>query len=150
MTITGSIASTFRVWAICTTGDLNVHDVVVAATPEGQEQLVFVNTLFSCLATLSDRHSFKLLWKPPFISKLAPEDRCHLNGLAVVAGQPRYVTSFSRTDTREGWRDNRLESGCVTDVLSGEVVATGLTMPHSPRFYQGKLWLLNSGTGLSS
>ncbi len=62
-----------------TTGDVDAHDVAVDA----DGQVVFVNTLFGCLATISDRHSFVPLWKPPFLSKLAAEDRGHLNGLAM-------------------------------------------------------------------
>ncbi len=68
-----------------TTGDLDVHDIGVMA----DGRIVFVNTLFSCLATLSPTHGFRVFWKPPFISKLAAEDRCHLNGLAMKDGAPR-------------------------------------------------------------
>jgi uncharacterized protein (TIGR03032 family) len=110
-------------------------------------RIVFVNTLFNCLATVSDRYSFVPLWKPPFISKLAAEDRCHLNGLAMEGDRPRYVTAVSQTDIVDGWRDRRHNGGCVIDVLSDEVILTGLAMPHSPRLYQDKLWLLNSGVG---
>ena len=45
-----------------------------------------MNTLFSCLAGLDSRYSFVPRWRPPFISALAAEDRCHLNGLAMVDG----------------------------------------------------------------
>ncbi len=126
-----------------TTGDLDIHDLVVA----GSQQVFFVNTLHSCLATLSNRHSFTPIWKPPFISKLAAEDRCHLNGLALVDGKPGYVSVCSQSDVADGWRDHRNDGGCIIDVRSNEIILTGLSMPHSPRFYQGKLWLLNSGTG---
>lgn len=126
-----------------TTGDLDIHDMAVDA--EGR--LVFVNTLFGCLATLSDTHSFKPLWRPPFISKLAAEDRCHLNGLAMRDGQPAYVTAVHASDVVDGWRDRRADGGVVVDVKRNEIVAGGLSMPHSPRWYCGKLWLLNSGTG---
>lgn len=126
-----------------TTGDLDIHDIAVDANG----RIVFVNTLFSCLATVSDTCSFEPLWHPPFISKLAPEDRCHLNGMAMQDGRPKYVTAVSRSDIAEGWRDRRAEKGCVLDVESGEVVASGLSMPHSPRVYQDKLWVLDSGSG---
>ena len=126
------------------TGDLDIHDVVV---PEDSNKPVFVNTLFSCLGTLSDTYSFIPVWQPPFISKLAAEDRCHLNGLALRDGQPRYVTAISQSDVADGWRDHRTNGGCVVDITTDEAIATGLSMPHSPRWYQGKLWLLNSGTG---
>jgi uncharacterized protein (TIGR03032 family) len=125
------------------TGDLDVHDV--GWGEDGRP--LFVNTLFGCLASVSDSHSFRPLWKPPFISKLAAEDRCHLNGLAMADGKPRYVTAVSRSDVADGWRDKRRDGGVVIDVASDEIVAEGLSMPHSPRLHGGKLWLLNSGTG---
>jgi uncharacterized protein (TIGR03032 family) len=126
-----------------TTGDLDVHDVGVDAAG----RVVFVATLFNCLATLSDRYSFTPLWRPPFVSKMAAEDRCHLNGLALDGGRPRYVSAVSASDVVDGWRDRRRDGGCVLEVPGGRVVAEGLSMPHSPRLYRGRLWLLNSGTG---
>jgi uncharacterized protein (TIGR03032 family) len=126
-----------------TTGDLDIHDMAV----DSNGRLVFVNTLFGCLATLSETHSFKPLWHPPFITKLAAEDRCHLNGLAMKEGQPGYVTAVSQSDVADGWREHRTQGGVVIDVNSNEIVCTGLSMPHSPRWYNGRLWLLNSGTG---
>ncbi|MCA9013681.1 MAG: TIGR03032 family protein [Planctomycetaceae bacterium] len=125
------------------TGDLDIHDVAVEATG----RVVFVNTLFGCLATLSDTHSFVPLWKPPFIDRLAAEDRCHLNGLALENGKAKYVTAVSQSNVADGWRDRRQDSGCVIDVQSNDVIATGLSMPHSPRVYRENLWVLNSGTG---
>ena len=126
-----------------TTGDLDIHDIAV----DSEGKVIFVNTLFSCLATISDRHSFIPLWQPPFVSKLAAEDRCHLNGLAMSEGQPRYVTAIGQTDVADGWRDRRTDGGCIIDVKSNEVIVTGLSMPHSPRVYRDRLWVLNSGTG---
>ncbi|MCY2973177.1 MAG: TIGR03032 family protein [Planctomycetota bacterium] len=126
-----------------TTGDLDIHDVAV----EKNGRVVFVNTLFGCLATISDTHSFIPLWKPPFITRLAAEDRCHLNGLALEDGKAKYVTAVSQSDVADGWRDRRHDGGCVIDVQTNAIVATGLSMPHSPRVYRDKLWLLNSGTG---
>ena len=126
-----------------TTGDLDIHDVACDAA----ERMVFVNTRFGCLATTSERHSFSPLWKPPHLSKLAPEDRCHLNGLALENGHPRYVTLVSRSDVTDGWREHRRDGGCVLEVPGGRVVASGLSMPHSPRVYRGRLWVLNSGKG---
>jgi uncharacterized protein (TIGR03032 family) len=125
------------------TGDLDIHDLAV----EESGRLVFVNTLFGCLATTSDTHSFVPLWKPPFLSKLSAEDRCHLNGLALETGKAKYVTAVSQSDVNDGWRDKRRDGGCVIDVTTNEIIATGLSMPHSPRVYRDKLWLLNSGTG---
>ncbi|HJV68770.1 TIGR03032 family protein [Ideonella sp.] len=126
-----------------TTGDLDIHDMAV----DGQGRLVFVNTLFGCLATLSDTHSFRPLWRPPFVSRLAAEDRCHLNGLAMKDGKPAYVTAASTSDVVDGWREHRAGGGVVVDVARNEIVARGLSMPHSPRWHRGRLWLLNSGTG---
>jgi uncharacterized protein (TIGR03032 family) len=127
-----------------TTGDLDIHDVAVDASG----RVLFVATLFGCLATLNERYSFTPLWRPPFLSKLAAEDRCHLNGLALDEGRPRYVTAVSTSDVADGWRDRRRDGGCVLEVPSGNIVARGLSMPHSPRVHRGRLWLLNSGTGM--
>jgi uncharacterized protein (TIGR03032 family) len=126
-----------------TTGHLDTHDVVVDA----DGRTVFVNTLYSCLAEVSDRYSFKPIWKPSFISKLAPEDRCHLNGLALADGRPAYATTVSRSDAVAGWRDRRHAGGCIIDVEDDEIVLDNLSMPHSPRLHDGRLWVLNSGTG---
>jgi uncharacterized protein (TIGR03032 family) len=125
------------------TGDLDIHDVGV----DGDGQAVFVNTLFSCLATVDVRHNFRPLWQPPFISRLAAEDRCHLNGLAMRDGMVRYVTAAGRSDVADGWRDNRQAGGIVLDVESGQAIAAGLCMPHSPRFHEDRLWLLEAGRG---
>ena len=126
-----------------TTGDLDIHDIGV----EKSGRVVFVNTRFGCLATVSERDSFIPLWQPPFVSKLAAEDRCHLNGLAVEDGVARYVTAVSASDVTDGWRDRRRAGGIVLDVRENRIIASGLSMPHSPRIHQNRLWLLNSGTG---
>ena len=110
-------------------------------------RVIFVNTKFNCLATLAQRDSFAPIWRPPFISKLAAEDRCHLNGLAMVDGKARYMTAVSSSDMNDTWRDRRRDGGVVLDIAANQVIASGLSMPHSPRWYRGKLWLLNSGTG---
>lgn len=126
-----------------TTGDLDVHDLAV----DRRGRPVFVATLFSCLATLADRASFAPLWRPPFVSRLAAEDRCHLNGLAMADGAPAYVTLVGKSDVADGWRDHRRSGGLVLDVRTGDVVLAGLSMPHSPRLHDGKLWLLEAGSG---
>ena len=126
-----------------TTGDLDIHDIGVGA--DGKP--VFIATLFGCIATLSETHSIRPLWKPPFISRLAAEDRCHLNGLAMEAGVARYVTAVSRSDVADGWREKRRDGGVVMDLRSNEVVVGGLSMPHSPRLVDGVLYLADSGTG---
>ncbi len=129
------------------TGAIDAHDIALADTGEGRIGPVFVNTAFNCLATLSDSHSFRPLWRPLFISALVGEDRCHLNGLAVDGTRPAYVTAVSRSDVADGWRERRRDGGVVVDIASGEVVCAGLSMPHSPRLHDGRLWVLNSGRG---
>jgi uncharacterized protein (TIGR03032 family) len=126
-----------------TTGDVDAHDIAIAA----DGRVIFVSTLFGCLASLSERASFQPLWRPPFLSALVPEDRCHLNGLALRDGRVAYVTALADCDVVDGWRDRRRDGGCVVDVTSNQVVARGLAMPHSPRWYRDQLWVLNSGTG---
>ena len=125
------------------TGHLDAHDVGV----DKRGRAVFVNTRYNCIATTSERHSFEPLWRPPFISALIDEDRCHLNGMALEDGVPRYVTAVSASDTIDGWRDRRADGGIVIDMLSNQIICRGLSMPHSPRMHNGELWLLNSGTG---
>jgi uncharacterized protein (TIGR03032 family) len=124
------------------TGDIGVHELAWAG-----EELWLVNTRFSCLCTLHADYSFVPRWQPPFISSLVAEDRCHLNGLAIVDGRPKYATALGETDTRDGWRADKPRGGCLLDVPGDRVVARGLSMPHSPRWHNGKLWVLESGTG---
>ncbi len=125
------------------TGDVRVHELAWCAN----EQLYFVNTRFSCLCTMDPDYSFVPRWRPPFVTAQAAEDRCHLNGLAVENGKPRYVTALGESDQRDGWRANKAAGGIVIDVPGSRIVARGLCMPHSPRVHEGKLWLLNSGAG---
>lgn len=125
------------------TGVLDAHDVGVGS--EGT--VLFVNTRYNCLATLSDKQSFKPVWKPHFISKIIAEDRCHLNGLAMENEKPAYVSAICRSDTIDGWRDRRADGGIVMDVANNTIICDGLSMPHSPRVHHGQLWVLNSGTG---
>ncbi len=124
------------------TGYVDVHEMAYAG-----DELWFVNTHFSCLCTLDRANSFVPRWRPPFVSALAPSDRCHLNGLALVDGRPRYVTAMGTTDAKEAWRENKANGGIVMDVDSGKIIASGLSMPHSPRWYQDRLWVLESGDG---
>lgn len=125
------------------TGDLDIHDLAV----DDEGAPLFVNTLFNCLARPDPDFSFKPFWKPTFISRLVPEDRCHLNGLAMRDGKPAFVTAVSRSDTFDGWRDGRRDAGVVIDIATNEVVCAGLSMPHSPRWHKDRLYLHNSGTG---
>jgi uncharacterized protein (TIGR03032 family) len=124
------------------TGDIHVHELTWVG-----DELWFVNTLFSCLCTLHDNYSFVPRWRPPFITALAAEDRCHLNGLALADGRPRYVTMLGETDTAGGWRPNKASGGCLMDMTANAVLARGFAMPHSPCVANGRLWLLDSGRG---
>ena len=125
------------------TGDVNVHDLGF----DGEGKLWLVNTRFCCLSHPSERYSFEPVWKPPFVSEVVPEDRCHLNGLAMVDGRPKYVTCLGETDVVGGWRERKATGGCVVDVESNQVIARGFAMPHSPRWYQNQLFFCNSGAG---
>jgi protein O-GlcNAc transferase len=127
------------------TGQIHIHELAWGGACG--DELWVVNTLFSCLASLDDRHSFVPRWRPRFISGLAAEDRCHLNGLAIEGGLPKYVTAMSETDQPQGWRPTKVASGCIIDIVSGETICRGLAMPHSPRLAGGRLWVLNSGLG---
>jgi uncharacterized protein (TIGR03032 family) len=124
------------------TGDVQMHEMAWAG-----DELWFVNTRFSCLCTRSDVYNFVPRWRPPFISALAPEDRCHLNGMGMVDGRPRYATSLGHSDETAGWRQHKKNGGLLMDVTTNEVILSGLSMPHSPRWHDGQLWVLESGTG---
>jgi uncharacterized protein (TIGR03032 family) len=124
------------------TGNVQVHEMAW-----GGDELWFVNTRFSCLCTLDRMYSFVPRWRPPFISALEPTDRCHLNGLAMVDGQARYVTALGDSDTPAGWRAKKAHGGVLIDVATGEILTCGLSMPHSPRWHAGRLWVCESGAG---
>jgi len=126
-----------------TTGDIDIHDIHIKIN----NSPIFVATRFNCLATLGPKYSFKPVWRPPFIDRIAAEDRCHLNGMAIENDEPRYVTCVGQSNVAEGWRDHRANGGLVIDVKTGQPVADGLSMPHSPRLYKEKLWILQAGTG---
>lgn len=124
------------------TGEIQSHELAWSGA-----ELWLVNTAFGCLCTLDGRHSFVPRWRPPFLTALAAEDRCHLNGLAMANGAPRFVTALGESDTPQGWRANKVRGGCLIDVPSGETVARGFAMPHSPRVHGGRVWMLHSGVG---
>ena len=126
-----------------TINDIDIHDVVI----DGEGNPYFVSALFCCICIPSNVGSFKVFWRPPWVSKTAAEDRCHLNGLCMRGGKPRYVTSVARSDIRGGWREHRNKGGIVWDIIENKLICKNLSMPHSPRFHNGKLWLLESGTG---
>src|SRR5215831_8581079 len=125
------------------TGNVLIHEMAYGAGGE----LWFVNTRFSCLATLDPEASFTPRWRPPFVSELEPSDRCHLNGLGLVGGRPKYVTALGEANTMAGWRPNKATGGVLMDVDTGEILCRGLSMPHSPRWHGGRLWVCESGSG---
>ena len=135
----GSHDACFMPRSVHFTGNVQIHEMAYGAN----RVLWFVNTRFSCLATVDPESSFI----PPFVTELEPSDRCHLNGLAMVNGKPKYVTALGETNTMGGWRENKATGGIVMDVDTGEVICRGLSMPHSPRWYGGRLWVCESGTG---
>jgi uncharacterized protein (TIGR03032 family) len=140
------------------TGDVQIHEMAYVGAVSDRDsfgvgdashndQLLFVNTRFSCLARHDPEHSFAPTWRPKFITAYTPDDRCHLNGLCVIDGRPRWVTALGETDTAGGWRENKKNGGILIDLETNEIVTRGLSMPHSPRWHAGRLWLLESGTG---
>lgn len=124
------------------TGEVDLHDMAW-----GSDGLWAVNTRFSCLSKITDNFSFEPKWKPGFITDLVPDDRCHLNGMTLKDGQPEFVTALGNTDTAYGWRDHKVDGGVIIHVPSGEIVTSGLAMPHSPRLEGNKLFVLLSATG---
>lgn len=138
----GSHDACFLPRSIHFTGNIDIHEMAWVG-----EELWSVNTRFGCLCTSDPNHSFSPRWQPPFLSALAPEDRCHLNGLAVVEGGVKYVTALGQTDSKGGWRENKADGGILMDVTSNQMICEGLSMPHSPRWYRDQLWVLESGNG---
>jgi uncharacterized protein (TIGR03032 family) len=119
-----------------------LHDMVF----EGRDILA-VNTAYSCICRIDGFHSFVPVWQPPFISEIRPGDRCHLNGMAVDDGEIRYATALGTSNTPRGWTADKLTGGVLMEVPSGRIVSHGLCMPHSPRLIDGRLYLIEAGTG---
>ncbi len=124
------------------TGEIDVHDM-----EWGEEGLYAVNTRFSCLSIIDDQFSFKPIWSPDFVTDLTPNDRCHLNGLALENGRPKYLTALGKSDEPKGWRHDVLNSGLLLDYETKEILSDKLAMPHSPRLVNGSLFILLSATG---
>ena len=124
------------------TGEVDIHDIFWASN-----KLWAVNTRFSCLCTIDEQYSFRPQWKPDFISDITPEDRCHLNGIAMQNGKPKYATALGKTDIAGGWRENKVQGGIIIDIENNKIIADGLAMPHSPRLYNNELYVLLSATG---
>lgn len=129
-------------------GPCDAHDILAGVRFRGQQyELLFVNTHYSCIAALDDHYNFRPVWKPDFISGISLGDRCHLNGMCAKDGELAYATLCAQSDTPLGWKPMKSGGGCVIDIADNEIVCDGLSMPHSPRWHDGKLWLLNSGDG---
>ena len=123
-------------------GKVDMHDIHWL-----QNELVAVNTSFSCIIKVDSYYNFVPIWQPPFVTTLASEDRCHLNGMALDQGKIKYATAFGTGDSPRSWRATIPESGVLIDVERNEVIAENLAMPHSPRIFEGSLYLLLSAQG---
>jgi len=139
----GPYDASFEARRMIVTNDIDNHDLVIG----DKSGLVWASPLFSCLCQPSNTKSFKLYWKPPWSSRLSAEDRSHVNGVCLRDGEPRYITAISRSDVRGGWREHRRNGGVIWDIKDNRLVCSGLSMPHSPRWHKGRLWVLESGTG---
>lgn len=133
------------------TGRIDIHEIAMGTPSQfggaSGAAPIFVSSAFNCLATISNAASFQALWRPPFITSRAGGDCCHLNGLAMDGTRAVFVSMTSTSATLAGWRDDRRDGGVLMDLTTNEQVISGLSMPHSPRLYDGKLWVLNSGHG---
>ena len=123
-------------------GMINTHDIAW-----GNDGLWVVNSSFSCLCTVDPNWSFVPRWKPHFISELKPEDRCHLNGMALRDGKPAYATTFSKDDGPSMWRSAETFDGTLIDVAANRILIDGLVLPHSPRWHEKGVFYCNSGLG---
>ena len=125
------------------TGALDFHDLSFGH----DGSLIGVNTLFSCIVKLDQDFNFTPIWKPKFIDALVSEDRCHLNGMALENGKPKYATAFNTGNSFQSWRDKVTKTGVVIDIETNKILADKLAMPHSPRIYNGELYVLLSAKG---
>lgn len=125
------------------TAAIDIHDLRFGENGE----IYGVNTLFSCIIKLDDQYNFTPYWSPKFISKITSEDRCHLNGMAMLNGKPKYASMFNQGDTKQSWRENVTKTGTIIDIETDEVLFDNLPMPHSPTIINGKLYVLLSATG---
>ncbi|MBL4585714.1 MAG: TIGR03032 family protein [Flavobacteriales bacterium] len=124
------------------TGQVDMHDAAF-----GTDGIWAINTSFSCLCQVNGNHNFVPKWQPPFITELVSEDRCHLNGLVMKDGKPKYVTALGTGNTPQSWRETIVDGGILMDVETNEMILEGLAMPHSPMLYKDELYMLLSATG---
>ncbi len=128
--------------AVYQTGEIDIHDIAWVG-----DDLYAVNTSFSCLVQLDEYHHFSPVWQPSFVSALASEDRCHLNGMATEDNKIKYTTAFGTGDTPQSWKAHIPNGGIIIDVEQNEILSSDLAMPHSPRIFDGDLFVLLSATG---
>lgn len=124
------------------TGLVDMHDIDF-----GDDGIYAINTSFSCICKIDGEFNFTPYWKPYFINEVAPGDLCHLNGMVMLDGKPKYVTALGTTNTPLGWKENIIEGGVLMDVVKNEIILNGLAMPHSPKMYNNELYLLTSANG---
>lgn len=125
------------------TGEINAHDIAW-----GDGGLWLVNSRFSCICTLQPDLSFKPRWWPMFLDGPTGDGAAHLNCMAMLDGKPAYATCFGPFSEGRSWRDEiSLDTGLLIDVQNNQVVMEGLCMPHSPKVYEGKVYVCNSGYG---
>lgn len=125
------------------TGALDIHDLSFGNNGE----LFAVNTLFSSIVKINDDYNFTPYWRPPFIDKIVSEDRCHLNGMAMKNGKPKYASAFNRGNKPQSWREKITSSGIIIDIEENKIIAEGLAMPHTPRIFNDELYVLLSASG---
>lgn len=119
------------------TGMVDMHDLHFGK----DGKLWGINTVMSALCEIDAEFSYKPVWKPFFISDYAGEDRCHLNGLAMKEGIPKYATALGQGNTPKSWRQNISQTGVVLDIETNQIIAESLGMPHSPRLYDDGLYV---------
>lgn len=124
------------------TGDLGLTDMAV----DGHGALLLASSRFSLVGKVCGEASIEPVWRPPFISKVLAENRCGLSGLALFDAERHCVSLYSRSDQPGGWKNGCLDSGLVMTIQGGKVLCEGLSLPLAPRWGQGNLFLLNSGT----
>lgn len=123
--------------------DFLAHDVI-----SNNSNLLIANTNYSCLSRINSRTgSAAHIFKPYFITKLAAEDRTHLNGFAWRDSAPAYFSALGQTNQHRAWKENIQTGGIILDVKTNKAVLKGLNMPHSPRLYRGNLYFVTSGDG---
>lgn len=110
------------------TGDVLIHEMAW-----GDNELWFVNTKFSCLCTREPEFSFAPRWQPSFISGIAPEDRCHLNGLGMNGSRPSVVSALGVADTPGGWRAHKRDGGVLIDLADSYVLPDAALQRVPPR-----------------